>query len=306
MVDFLSGQAVTDAAQRKCDKYVDRCAAFGYGFLLFSFSSLGELETYTVILLKQIHNFSITQDIGARAAIQIFNRISFTIAKRVGAQIVDIYGKHVVSRAGIIGIKHHHIIVRDTLVGILLCPIPLLTYVIVLGFNWLADFVPGRVVIDVAQCKCGKYMDKYVAIGYEFISFSFSSMGKLEVDAVTLLKGSISFPWLRILGHDDIPTTNTYSRVDVAVLNTRWNPIQKQPETLLCLVGLSQRCFLADDVYLTLFHDEDRDMDLLNLISSPNPSKVKTGLHPRDAHEESLLTATASWVIDMEDPDAAT
>nr|GEZ70179.1 hypothetical protein [Tanacetum cinerariifolium] len=60
MVDFLSGQAVTDAAQRKRDKYMDRCAAIEYGFLLFSFSSLGELETYTVILLKQIHNFSIS------------------------------------------------------------------------------------------------------------------------------------------------------------------------------------------------------------------------------------------------------
>nr|GEV79727.1 hypothetical protein [Tanacetum cinerariifolium] len=47
-------------------------------------------------------------------------------------------------------------------------------------------------------------------------------------------------------------------------------------------------------------------MDLFNLISAPNPSKVKTGLRPRAAHEVSLLTATASRVIDMEDPDAAT
>nr|GEW93127.1 hypothetical protein [Tanacetum cinerariifolium] len=46
------------------------------------------------------------------------------------------------------------------------------------------------------------------------------------------------------------------------------------------------------------------DMDLFNLISAPNPSKVKTGLRLCAAHEVPLLTATASRVIDMEDPDA--
>nr|GEZ14042.1 hypothetical protein [Tanacetum cinerariifolium] len=47
-------------------------------------------------------------------------------------------------------------------------------------------------------------------------------------------------------------------------------------------------------------------MDLFKLISAPNPSKVKTGLRPRAAHEVPLLTDTASQVIDMEDPDVAT
>nr|GEW70122.1 hypothetical protein [Tanacetum cinerariifolium] len=47
-------------------------------------------------------------------------------------------------------------------------------------------------------------------------------------------------------------------------------------------------------------------MDLFNLISAPNPTKVKIGLRLRAAHEVPLLTATASRVIDMEDPDAAT
>nr|GEW96213.1 E3 ubiquitin-protein ligase SIRP1-like [Tanacetum cinerariifolium] len=49
-----------------------------------------------------------------------------------------------------------------------------------------------------------------------------------------------------------------------------------------------------------------RDMNLFNLISAPNPSEVKTGLRLRAAYEVSLLTATASRVIDMEDPDATT
>ncbi|GJY48491.1 hypothetical protein Tco_0438447 [Tanacetum coccineum] len=54
MADFVPGQAVIDAAQRKRD---------------------------TISLLKQIRKFSMTRDIGARAAVHIFNRISFVIAK---------------------------------------------------------------------------------------------------------------------------------------------------------------------------------------------------------------------------------
>ncbi|GJY70641.1 hypothetical protein Tco_0474344 [Tanacetum coccineum] len=42
-------------------------------------------------------------------------------------------------------------------------------------------------------------------------------------------------------------------------------------------------------------------MDLFNLISVPNPARVKTGTRQHAAHEVPLLTATASRVIDMED-----
>ncbi|GJU65888.1 hypothetical protein Tco_1247723 [Tanacetum coccineum] len=62
MVDFVPGRAVIDAAQRKHD---------------------------AVTLLKRIRKFFMTQDIEARAAVHIFNRISFAIAKGVGTQIVS-------------------------------------------------------------------------------------------------------------------------------------------------------------------------------------------------------------------------
>ncbi|GJR38160.1 hypothetical protein Tco_1213844 [Tanacetum coccineum] len=64
----------------------------------------------------------------------------------------------------------------------------------------MADFVPGRVVIDVAQRKRGKYMTKCAYIGYGFLPFSFSSFGELEKDAITLLKRVQKFSWLKILG----------------------------------------------------------------------------------------------------------
>nr|GEZ37948.1 transposase (putative), gypsy type [Tanacetum cinerariifolium]GEZ71439.1 transposase (putative), gypsy type [Tanacetum cinerariifolium] len=47
-------------------------------------------------------------------------------------------------------------------------------------------------------------------------------------------------------------------------------------------------------------------MDLFGLIRAPNPTKVKTGSHPRAPHELPLLTLTASWVIEMDEPAVAT
>nr|GEZ41102.1 hypothetical protein [Tanacetum cinerariifolium] len=99
-----------------------------------------------------------------------------------------------------------------------------------------------------------------------------------------------------------MPSTDSYSEADVTTLNTHRTPIKKQSEALLCLVGLSRSYFLGDDVYPTFLYDDDRDIDLFNLIRAPNPTKKKTGTRPRAAHGVPLLTATASRVIDMEDP----
>ncbi|GJX94581.1 hypothetical protein Tco_0349167 [Tanacetum coccineum] len=107
--------------------------------------------------------------------------------------------------------------------------------------------------------------------------------------------------WRVSAPNDEMPVAGSYSSEDVVVLNTRRTPIQKQPEALLCLVGLSRRYFLGDDVYPTFLYDDDREMDLFNLISAPNPTKVKTGTCPCTAHEVPLLIATATRVIAMED-----
>ncbi|GKA96012.1 hypothetical protein Tco_0818107 [Tanacetum coccineum] len=83
MTDFALGRAVIDAAQLKRVKYEAECTTIGYGFLPFSFSSLGELEEDAVTLLKRIR--TMVQEIGACAAIHIFNMIGFAVAKRVVA-----------------------------------------------------------------------------------------------------------------------------------------------------------------------------------------------------------------------------
>ncbi|GKB99776.1 hypothetical protein Tco_0985913 [Tanacetum coccineum] len=88
MINFVPGRAMIKAAQHKHVKYEAKCANIGYSFLPFSFSSFGELEHDAVSLLKRIRKFSVAQDIEARADVHIFNRITFAIARGVGAQIV--------------------------------------------------------------------------------------------------------------------------------------------------------------------------------------------------------------------------
>ncbi|GKB24864.1 hypothetical protein Tco_0864265 [Tanacetum coccineum] len=70
--------------------------------------------------------------------------------------------------------------------------------------------------------------------------------------------------WRTNVPKDGMPAANSYSAADVTVLNTH-------------------------------------HMDLFNLISAPNATKVKTGTRPRAAHEVPLLTVTASRGIEMED-----
>ncbi|GKB68757.1 hypothetical protein Tco_0930169, partial [Tanacetum coccineum] len=115
----------------------------------------------------------------------------------------DIYGDHAVSCAGIIGIKHRHNVVRDTLVDI--CYHSGISTVDLTGSSPLTqigmvDFIPGSAVIDDAQRKRGKYMDKCAAIGYEFLPFSFSSLGELEANAVALLKRIQKFSMILNIG----------------------------------------------------------------------------------------------------------
>nr|GEY71519.1 hypothetical protein [Tanacetum cinerariifolium] len=104
----------------------------------------------------------------------------------------------------------------------------------------------------------------------------------------------------------DVLAEGTYSIEAVRALDTHRTPIQKQPEMLLCLVGISRRYYLGDEVYPTFLHENDRDMDLFNLIRTPNPTKVKIGSRSRAPHEVPLLTLTANRVIEMDDPAAAT
>nr|GEY42862.1 transposase (putative), gypsy type [Tanacetum cinerariifolium] len=112
--------------------------------------------------------------------------------------------------------------------------------------------------------------------------------------------------WRTNASKDGIPANGTYSVEDVRALDTHHTPIQKQPEMLLCMVEISRRYYLGDEVYPTFHYDDDREMDLFSLIRAPNPAKVKTGSRPRAPHEVPLLTLTATRVIEIDEPAVAT
>nr|GEX98100.1 hypothetical protein [Tanacetum cinerariifolium] len=148
----------------------------------------------------------------------------------------DIYGDHAVSCAGIIGIKHRHNVVRDTLVDI--CYRSGISAADMLLYSWdggldvcvdligsshltqigMVDFVPGRAVIDVAQRKRGKYMANCAAIGYECLPFSFSSLGELEADTVTLLKRIRKFSMALDIGARAV--VHIFNRIKVIIIES--------------------------------------------------------------------------------------
>ncbi|GKC16352.1 hypothetical protein Tco_1013134, partial [Tanacetum coccineum] len=151
-------------------------------------------------------------------------------------------------------------------------------------------------IVDFPEGKVGVYT-KF----FEFANFRIT----ISQFLFDILVDERVFPtvvdWRTNAPKDGMPPADSYSMMDVTTLNTRHTPIQKQPEALLCLVGLSRNYLLGDDEYPTFLYDDGRDMDLFNLISAPNPSKVRTGTRPRAAHEVPLLTATTNRVIEMED-----
>ncbi|GKC94873.1 hypothetical protein Tco_1160315 [Tanacetum coccineum] len=93
-----------------------------------------------------------------------------------------------------------------------------------------------------------------------------------------------------------IPLLNLFCVFYIPSYNSGWMSFSKRPGRNTPIVlyktpGLFEK--LEQSIFL--------DMDLFNLISASNPTKVKTGTCPRAAQEVPLLTVTASRVIEMED-----
>nr|GEY56957.1 hypothetical protein [Tanacetum cinerariifolium] len=101
--------------------------------------------------------------------------------------------------------------------------------------------------------------------------------------------------WQTNASKDGMPMNGTYSVEAVRALDTHHTPIQKQPEMLLCLVEISRRYYLGDEVNGPIQFD-----------SCPKSYKGEDWEPPRCPHEVPLLTLTASRVIEMDEPAVAT
>nr|GEY03324.1 hypothetical protein [Tanacetum cinerariifolium] len=89
---------------------------------------------------------------------------------------------------------------------------------------------------------------------------------------------------------DGMSAESTYSIEAVRALNTHRTPIKKQPEMLLCLVGISRRYYLGDEVY-----------GPIQFNSCPKSYKGEDWKPPVGPNEVPLLTLTATRVIEMDD-----
>nr|GEV16134.1 transposase (putative), gypsy type [Tanacetum cinerariifolium] len=101
--------------------------------------------------------------------------------------------------------------------------------------------------------------------------------------------------WRTNASKDGMPANGTYSVEDVRALDTRRTPIQKQPEMLLCVVGISRRYYLGDEVNGPIQFD-----------SCSKSYEGKDWEPPPCPHEVPLLTLTATRVIEMDEPAVAT
>nr|GEZ57498.1 transposase (putative), gypsy type [Tanacetum cinerariifolium] len=153
---------------------------------------------------------------------------------------------------------------------------------------------PKEPIVEFSEGKVGVYTKffEFANFRISISQFLFDILGHYQIHLSQLsVIGTAKvdekiFPtvveWRTNALKDEMPSAGSYSVMDVTILNTHCTPIQKQPEALLCLVGLSRRYFLRDDV-------------------ASNPINVKTETRPRTAHEVPLLTDTIRRVIDMED-----
>nr|GEU92992.1 leucine-rich repeat protein 1-like [Tanacetum cinerariifolium] len=90
--------------------------------------------------------------------------------------------------------------------------------------------------------------------------------------------------WRTNAPKDEMPATDTYSRADVAVLNTRRTSIQKQLETLLCLPVIDMEDpVVATESFRTPFAIEKSPLDFDN--ENPSPPMTEGKGTEDQAHE---------------------
>ncbi|GKB64342.1 hypothetical protein Tco_0920528, partial [Tanacetum coccineum] len=131
----------------------------------------------------------------------------------------------------------------------------------------IVEFPEGKVGVYTKFFEFANYRVPISQFLFDILGYYQLHLSRLSVIGAAKVDERI-FPtvveWRTSAPKDKMPSADSYSVVDVTILDTH-------------------------------------HMDLFNLISALNPAKVKTGTRPHAAHEVPLLTVTASRVIEMED-----
>nr|GEU62333.1 hypothetical protein [Tanacetum cinerariifolium] len=181
------------------------------------------------------------------------------LGQTMNGRTYRIYGDHVMSCVSIVGIKHRHNIVRDTLVVRCFWSRISAGKEVDIGLSdgrdktlhpadMMADFVPGRAVIDATKCKHVKYEAKCTNIGYGFLPFSFSSIRELEEDAITLLKRIRKFSVAQDIG----------TRAAVHIFNRATTKVKKvnDQEQIQALVDKTKVIIMENSIRSDLRFDD--------------------------------------------------
>ena len=86
---WAPGVALCNAVEKKKRKYASICAANGYSFIPFAFSTLGELDKEALGILSRLKSISCSHSGNVKSGVFIYHRVSFCIQKGVGAQLVS-------------------------------------------------------------------------------------------------------------------------------------------------------------------------------------------------------------------------
>ncbi|GKA70782.1 hypothetical protein Tco_0776921, partial [Tanacetum coccineum] len=76
-------------------------------------------------------------------------------------------------------------------------------------------------------------------------------------------------------------------------------PFHKYPEPFLCLIGISRNYTLDEDTYPQFLRENGEEMDLLSLIQTADPTKVRVGERQRAEDEPKLLDTTVGRVVPL-------
>nr|GFA76424.1 hypothetical protein [Tanacetum cinerariifolium] len=140
----------------------------------------------------------------------------------------------------------------------------------------MVDFAPGRAVIDAAQRKRVKYEAKCATVRCGFLSFSFSFLGELKGDVVTLLKRIRKFSMAQ-----DIRTRATvhiFYRIGFAVAKRSFHfdilsfsrPPAKPPDgntgilNIKMMGDISEQKVPIPGLMITLVPNQEKSPDLLS------------------------------------------